>query len=319
MSGASPPLRSLWFGEGLTSATTEDSGRNSDATIHAPDVCRSRLDLRNTKSSSRQAATIVQKQRCETSSPARARAAVAANPRMLLQASRTPKRDGRAGLWPTRPCNSGTPFVPLTLLTRRSRQIRYSLIGPDKHLVNVSRTSLLASCRRSGRPRRHAGGRRPASAARRACRRLVILEVRRVLELVLGPADFELDHGGVVIAAGHGGIATRAGAAAAAGVGGNRLECAHIDGDALFADAEESAHTHDQPEDFAVLVEQHVTHIANVCVVGAEHIGAFELGEDPLVRVLRRDEFRGVMRGGRGGIVFRRRRFWRHIGLREGA
>src|SRR5215831_1663046 len=122
MSGASPPLRSLWFGEGLTSATTEDSGRNSDATIHAPDVCRSRLDLRNTKSSSRQAAAIVQKQRCETSSPARARAAVAANPRMLLQASRTPKRDGRAGLWPTRPCNSGTPFVPLTLLARRSRQ-----------------------------------------------------------------------------------------------------------------------------------------------------------------------------------------------------
>src|SRR5215813_9683390 len=36
MSGASPPLRSLWFGEGLTSATTEDSGRNSDATICAP-------------------------------------------------------------------------------------------------------------------------------------------------------------------------------------------------------------------------------------------------------------------------------------------
>jgi len=36
MSGASPPLRSLWFGEGLTSATTEDSGRNSDATIRAP-------------------------------------------------------------------------------------------------------------------------------------------------------------------------------------------------------------------------------------------------------------------------------------------
>src|SRR6516164_8733735 len=36
MSGASVPLRSPWFGEGLTSATTEDSGRNSDATIRAP-------------------------------------------------------------------------------------------------------------------------------------------------------------------------------------------------------------------------------------------------------------------------------------------
>src|SRR5215467_12446322 len=36
MSGASVPLRSLWLGEGLASATTEDSGRNSDATIRAP-------------------------------------------------------------------------------------------------------------------------------------------------------------------------------------------------------------------------------------------------------------------------------------------
>src|SRR5262245_15824192 len=114
---------------------------------------------------------------------------------------------------------------------RLSSRLRYSLDVPDKYatrssapttrdLVNVPRTSLLASRGRSGRPRRHAGGRRPASAARRACRRLVILEVRRVLELVLGPADFELDHGGVVIAADHG-IATSAGAAA--GVGGNRL------------------------------------------------------------------------------------------------
>src|SRR5262249_19977986 len=204
-----------------------------------------------------------------------------------------------------------TPNAPKHYATRSSAPT-------TRHLVNVSRISLLASRQRSGWPRRHAGGRRPATAARRACRRLVILEVRRVLELVLGPADFELDHGGVVIAAGHGGIATRAGTAAA-GVGGNRLECAHIDGDTFFADAEESAHTHDQPEDLAVLVEQHVTHIANVCVVGAEHIGPFELGEDPLVRALRRDEFRGVMRGGRGGIVSRRRRFWRHIGLREGA
>src|SRR5262245_64620125 len=148
-------------------------------------------------------------------------AAVTANPRMLLQASRTSKRDGRAGLSPTRPSNSGTPFVPLTLLTRRSRQhATHSSAPTTRDLVNVPRTSLLASRGRSGRPRRHAGGRRPASAARRACRRLVILEVRRVLELVLGPADFELDHGGVVIAADHG-IATSAGAAA--GVGGNRL------------------------------------------------------------------------------------------------
>src|SRR5262245_64910419 len=160
----------------------------------------------------------------------------------------------------------------MTLLTRRSRQYATRSSAPTtRDLVNVPRTSLLASRRRSGRPRRHAGGRRPASAARRACRRLVILEVRRVLELVLGPADFELDHGGVVIAADHGGIATSAGAAP--GVGGNRLECAHIDGDTLFADSEEPAHTHHQPEDLDVLVEQHVTHTADVVVLRSEHIG----------------------------------------------
>src|SRR5262249_35558661 len=193
MSGASPPLRWLWFGEGLTSATTEDSGRNSDATIHAPDVCRSRLDLRNTKSSSRQAAAIVQKQRCETSSP----------PQRLRQipgccCKRAAPQNATAGPACGRP-DRATPG-------RLSSRLRYSLDVPDKYatrsstpttrpLVNVSRPSFSASCGRSGRPRRHAGGRRPASAARRACRRLVILEVRRVLELVLGPADFELDHG----------------------------------------------------------------------------------------------------------------------------
>src|SRR5262249_57383816 len=116
-----------------------------------------------------------------------------------------------------------------TLLTRRSRQYATRSSAPTtRGLVNVHRTSLSASRRRSGRLRRHAGGRRSATAARRACRRLVILEVRRVLELVLGPADFELDHGGVVVAAGHGGIVTCARACAAAGVGGDQLRFAPI-------------------------------------------------------------------------------------------
>src|SRR5262249_34378377 len=56
--------------------------------------------------------------------------------------------------------------------------------------------------------------------------------------------------------------------AAATGVGGNGLERAHIDGDALFSDAEESAHTYDQPEDLAVLVEQHVTHVPMCALSG---------------------------------------------------
>src|SRR6516225_1060721 len=191
---------------------------------------------------------------------------------------------------------------PAVQLGTSSSRLRYSLDVPNNTLLthhprqhatwlNIPRAPLLASRRRSARPRRHAGGRRPASPARRACRRLVILEVRRVLELLLSPAHFELDHGGVVIAAGHGGVAT---SAAATSVGGNRLERAHIDGDALFSDAKESAHTHDQPEDLAVLVEQHVTHVADVCVVGAKDIGALEFGENPLVRALRRDEFRSL-------------------------
>src|SRR5499427_10312265 len=142
-----------------------------------------------------------------------------------IAAAKLKKSDGRAGFVADPAVQLRDAFVPLTLLTRRSHQYAtHSSTPTTRDLVNGPRTPLLASRRRSARPRRHAGGRRPASAARRACRRLVILEVRRVLELVLGPADFELDHGGVVIAAGHGCIATSAGAAAA-GVGGNRLEC----------------------------------------------------------------------------------------------
>src|SRR5499427_2361492 len=219
-----------------------------------------------------------------------------------IAAAKLKKSDGRAGFVADPAVQLRDAFVPLTLLTRRSRKYATHSSAPTtRDLVNGSRTPLLASRRRSTWPRRHAGGRRPASAARRACRRLVILEVRRVLELLLGPAHFELDHGGVVIATGHGGVAT---SAAATGVGGNGLERARIDGDALFPDAEEPAHTHDQPEDLAVLVEQHVTHVADVCVVRAEHIGALELGENPMVRALRSDEFRGVVRDGCDRIVF---------------
>src|SRR5262245_64051773 len=68
-------------------------------------------------------------------------AAVTVNPRMCLQASRTSNRDGRAGLSPTRPSNSGTPFVPLTLLTRRSRQhATHSSAPTTRDLVNVPRS-----------------------------------------------------------------------------------------------------------------------------------------------------------------------------------
>src|SRR5262245_24804529 len=124
MSGASPPLRSLWFGEGLTSATTEDSGRNSDATITRTGR-RSRLDLRNTKSSSRQAAAIVQKQRCETSSP----------PQRLRQilgccCRRAAPQNATAGPACGRP-DRATPG-------RLSSRLRYSLDVPDKYATRSS-------------------------------------------------------------------------------------------------------------------------------------------------------------------------------------
>src|SRR6266536_3392938 len=57
MSGAAPSLRSLWFGDGRTSATTQESGRISDTsiTIRGPHT-RSRKadDVRKTDRSSRQ-------------------------------------------------------------------------------------------------------------------------------------------------------------------------------------------------------------------------------------------------------------------------
>src|SRR5262249_62048017 len=206
MSGASVPMRSLWFGEGLTSATTEDSGRNSDATIrHRQDACRSRSHLHKTKGS-RQEAAIVQKQCDETSSAARPRSDCGES-RDIVADKLKKRQPGRLIADPA--VQPRDAFVPLTLLTRRSQQYATHSSAPTtRDLVNVPRTPLLASCLRSGRARRHPGGRRPANAARRACRRLVVLEVRRVLELVLGPADLELDHGGVVVAAGHGGVAT---------------------------------------------------------------------------------------------------------------
>src|SRR5262249_31054759 len=111
MSGASPPLRSLWFGEGLTSATTEDSGRNSDATIRAPPGRLQELTfyLHTTKRSPQREVAIVQKQGCETSSSARPRSGCGESPDVVAGEPHPQKRDGRAGLSPTRPSNSGTP------------------------------------------------------------------------------------------------------------------------------------------------------------------------------------------------------------------
>jgi hypothetical protein len=83
------------------------------------------------------------------------------------------------------------------------------------------------------------------------------------------------------------------------------LECAHVDRDALLADPKESTHAHDQPEDLAVLVEQKIIHAADLRVIRADHIGALELRENPLIGALRLDEF-GAVHG--SGVGFRLRR-----------
>src|SRR5215217_1955450 len=69
----------------------------------------------------------------------------------------------------------------------------------------------------------------------------------------------------------------------------------------LLADAEEPANSNDIGENLAVLVEQDVRNVANLLVVGADHVGAFQLGRQHLIGFLLRDEFAG-------GLGTRRRR-----------
>src|SRR5262249_30060594 len=132
MSGASPPLRSLWFGEGLTSATTEDSGRNSDATIHhRPEVCRSRPDPRNTKSP-----RVRWRRLCRNNDArqARPRSGYGKSPDLVAgEPHPKTRRPGRLVADPTVQLRDA--FVPLTLPPQRSTllTIRYSLIGPNNH------------------------------------------------------------------------------------------------------------------------------------------------------------------------------------------
>ena len=60
----------------------------------------------------------------------------------------------------------------------------------------------------------------------------------------------------------------------------------------LGAHAEEAADADDVGFDLAVLVEQDVAHVADLLVVGADHVGALELRRQPLILPLRVDELR---------------------------
>src|SRR5262249_10914109 len=87
------------------------------------------------------------------------------------------------------------------------RRPQLQTLHRERYILSPSFTrpetpAVVAARRPRGRrrgARRNAGG-RGATASARARRRLVILEVRRILELILGPTHFEFYHGGIVIA-----------------------------------------------------------------------------------------------------------------------
>src|SRR5260221_4708635 len=113
----------------------------------------------------------------------------------------------------------------------------------------------------TGRARRaaHAGGR---------ARSLIRLEVRRLLELILGHGDFQLV--GLVL-----GLVAR-----------HELEGARRQGDVLRADAEEAADADHVGFDLAVLVEQNVAHVADLLLIGPDHVRALELRREELIGTL---------------------------------
>src|SRR5215470_15902930 len=100
---------------------------------------------------------------------------------------------------------------------------------------------------RSRRSRRLAGrcGRRRRA---RTGRSLVILKIRRVLELVFRPRHFQLDHGRVVRVAGRRIVLI-------AGVGGHDVERAHVNGDVLRTNTKEPAYAYDHANNLSALVK----------------------------------------------------------------
>src|SRR5258708_17400230 len=92
--------------------------------------------------------------------------------------------------------------------------------------------------RRSRRSRRRPGGRGRRRRGR-ARGGLVILKIGRVLELVFRPRHFQLDFGRVVPVPGRSFVAV-----ATAGIGRDGIECGHVNGDILCAEAEESAYAY---------------------------------------------------------------------------
>src|SRR5258708_24512848 len=99
--------------------------------------------------------------------------------------------------------------------------------------------------RGSRRSRRRPGGcgrRRRA----RAGRGLVILKIGRVLELVFRPRHFQLDVGRVVRAAGRSVVAILT-----AGIGRHSVECTHVNGNVLRANAEEPTYAYDHANDLS--------------------------------------------------------------------
>src|SRR6266436_1013720 len=115
--------------------------------------------------------------------------------------------------------------------------------------VEVDSTKPLLLClgsraRGSRRSRRCPGGRGRRSRGR-ARRGLVILKIGRVLELVFRPRHFQLDVARVVR------LACRGVVVVTAGIDRDSVECAHVNGDVLCANAEEPAYAYDHANNLA--------------------------------------------------------------------
>src|SRR6266436_8675349 len=103
----------------------------------------------------------------------------------------------------------------------------------------------LGSRARGSRRSRRCPGGRGRRRRGRARRGLVILKIGRVLELVFRPRHFQLDVARVVR------LACRGVVVVTAGIDRDSVECAHVNGDVLCANAEEPAYAYDHANNLA--------------------------------------------------------------------
>src|SRR5215813_3515980 len=262
MSGFMPPRRSPWFGDSLTSATTQDSGLNCDTNRT---ICGTthlwgrpgRYAILCEENVAAGLPAFVQESGQDTSSHSNLDWNFPVNWQSCCKLAS--------------PMTKGGPNRPKADPDR--------LIGEGLHPPTTQIQLVLYATKPlalAGRRHRRAFARCLTSRRRRL---LVRLELGRILQLVLGHRDLEL-HALAI----RGRLNLKRG----------RGEC-----DILRADAEESTDADHIGKNLAVLVEQDVSDIADLLVVHANDIGALELGRKQLIGLLLGDNL--ALGGGRCG------------------